>query len=92
MHPEDMISDHAISYFFHIVCDDEEQVKPRKKRVRKGDILVRIFVNVVLKEIILRDYETSGRELNIPGHKSGSPQQRHYTVHSNWCECPPLRS
>jgi len=43
-----MIRYHAIPGFIHVVCDDEEQVEAGKEGVGKGNIFVRVFMDVVL--------------------------------------------
>lgn len=49
MHAKDMLGDHSISLLVAVVCDNEEQVETRKKRVGQGDVAMRVFVDIVLK-------------------------------------------
>lgn len=53
MHAEDMICDHPVVFFVHVVGDDEKKIKTGEEGIRKSDILMRIFMNIVLKKNIL---------------------------------------
>jgi hypothetical protein len=48
VHPQDMVCNHAVPGFVHIVCYDKEQIKTREKGVGKCNILVRVLVDIVL--------------------------------------------
>lgn len=54
VHAEDVICNHSIVFFVHVVRDNEKKIETREKRIRKRDVLVRIFVNIVLKNRIVR--------------------------------------
>ena len=50
VHAEDVICDHSVVFFVHIVRDNEKKIETGEKGIRKCDVLVRVFVNIVLKE------------------------------------------
>jgi hypothetical protein len=49
VHAEDVICDHSVMFFIHIVRDNEKKIETGEKRIGKCDVLVRVFVNIVLK-------------------------------------------
>lgn len=54
MHAEDVICDHSVVLFIHVVRDNEKKIETREEGIRKCDVLVRVFVNVVLQNEIVR--------------------------------------
>jgi hypothetical protein len=50
MHPENMLRDHSVPLLVDVVRYDEEEIESREKRIGKGDVSMRIFVDVVLHE------------------------------------------
>ena len=49
VHAENVICDHPVVLFVHVVRDNEEKIETGEKGIRKCNVLVRVFVNVVLK-------------------------------------------
>lgn len=49
MHAEDMISNQAIACFFDVIGNDEKQIETRQQRVGKGNIFMRVLVDIVLR-------------------------------------------
>lgn len=49
VHAQDMLRDHAVLLFVRIVGHDEQEIETGQERVGQGDVLVRVFVNVVLE-------------------------------------------
>ena len=49
VHAENVICDHPVVFFIHVVRDNEKKIETREKRIRKRNVLVRVFVNIVLK-------------------------------------------
>jgi hypothetical protein len=50
VHAEDVICDHPVVFFVHIVGDDEKKIETGEEGIRKSNILVGIFVDIVLKQ------------------------------------------
>ena len=48
VHTKNVVGDPTISFLFHIVCHNEEKIETREKGVREGDVLVRVFMDVIL--------------------------------------------
>ena len=51
MHAKDVICDHPVVFFVHVVGDYEKKIKTGEKGVRKSDVLVGIFVDIILESI-----------------------------------------
>ena len=79
VHTEDVICDHSVVFFIHVVRDDEKKIETREKGIRKCDVLVRVFVNVVLKIEIVRATWPMKRDSDAPVRRSGSLRQLHCT-------------
>ena len=49
MHSENVICDHPVVLFVHVVRDNKEKIETGEKGIRKCNVLVRVFVNIVLQ-------------------------------------------
>ena len=50
VHAEDVVCDHSVVFFVHVVRDNEKKIETGEKGIRECDVLVRVFVNIVLKK------------------------------------------
>ena len=54
VHAENVIRNHSVVFFIHVVRDDEEKVETGEKRIWKCNVFVRVFVDVILKNKTVR--------------------------------------
>ena len=45
-----MVGDLPVVFFVDIVCYNKKKIESRKQRIWEGDVLVRVFVDVILGE------------------------------------------
>lgn len=50
VHAKDVIRNHSVVFFIHVIRDNEEKIETRKKGIRKCNVLVRVFMDVILKK------------------------------------------
>ena len=51
VHAKDVIRNASVPLFLDVVCHNEEQVETGKKGIGERDVLVRVFVDVVLRNV-----------------------------------------
>lgn len=49
VHTEDVICDHPVVFFVHVVRDDKKKIETGEEGIGKCDIPVGIFVDIILK-------------------------------------------
>ena len=66
MHPQDMLRDLPVSLFIRVVCHHEEKIETGQKGIRKGDVPMRVFVDIILVDVSTVSNRTS---YYLPGRR-----------------------